>query len=89
MGKFESIKSRDNIQTHADKEDELLKLKTQVASQKKGGRPKKSEEDTLSEKVVLLFTKREMEMLKEKSHAIGIPFSIFAKAAVKKALVAN
>jgi hypothetical protein len=86
MGKFESVKPRENIETHANKEAELTKLQTKVASQKKGGRPKKSEDETLTEKVVLLLTKKEMSQLKKRSLETGIPVATFAKSAVKKEL---
>jgi hypothetical protein len=84
MGKFGGIKPRENIETHANKEDELLALKSKAAAHKKGGRPKKSEEEALNKKVVLLLTNKEFETLKAKSAEAGIPVATFAKAAVKK-----
>lgn len=79
-------KTASEITTHADKEATLQNLQNKIAKQNRGGRPKKTDGETLTEKVVLLLSKSEVEKLKRKCAKEEISMNAYIRKLLKKDL---
>lgn len=73
-----------DITTHADKEAAFQDLQEKIAKQKRGGRPKKTDGETLTEKVVLLLSKSEVADLKKVSADAELSMNAYIRKLLKK-----
>lgn len=79
-------KAASDITTHADKEATLQNLQEKIAKQNRGGRPKKTDGETLTEKVVLLLSKSEVADLKKASADAELSMNAYIRKLLKKGL---
>jgi hypothetical protein len=86
MGKFDSLKPRGDIETHADQEVELSELREKAEKHKRGGRPKKDEALKLNVSIKLLLTQNEIDRLKTSSEAKGISVNALIRLLVNENL---